>query len=389
VRVHLEDRDGFIIAGDALRGFMCAFIILVHAYLGLRAFLPQYGWGFEARAVELGSMAMFSFFILSGYLVGGPFARRFVEGRGLPAVRRYLEKRARRVLPAFWIIVTLALTWFGTVGATHGRVAAVYLFQQNLYPSEFSRLFVQAWTLDIEVAFYVALPIVFWAATRWLGGRGTEAARRAGVLAVLTCTFLVSFYLHFKKPATNAPSTSIFTFWWVIAPGIALAVLETPGRAWLAARPGLAQRLGAAALAGAIGLVVAVIAFDPVPQSAWIFTVELCGAAGFVLGAFLWQWGTGRAPAFFEFRPWHALGRWSYSMYLLHIAIAREVVQHIPDGAGQVASYAFVAGIMLAGSIAGGALLWWLVEEPVLTKSRPTRHPLLKARREEPSATLP
>ncbi len=366
MRVNLEDRDGFIIAGDALRGFMCSLIILVHAYLGLRAFLPQYGWGFEARAVELGSMCMFSFFVLSGYLVGGPFVRRFISGRELPGVRRYFEKRARRVLPAFWIIVTLTLIWFGTLGAPHPRVAAVYLFQQNLYPSEFSRLFVQAWTLDIEVAFYVALPVVLWAVTRLWGARGTEASRRLGVLVVLAFTFLVSFYLHFKKPATNNPSTSIFTFWWVIAPGLFLAALETPARAWFAARPGWALAGGKLCLAGAVGLVVAVIVLDPVPESAYIFTVELLGAAGFVVGAFLWQWETGRAPAFFEFTPFHALGRWSYSMYLLHIAIAREVVKHIPDGAGQYGSYAFVAGIMLVGSIAGGALMWRFVEAPIL-----------------------
>lgn len=389
MRVRLHDRDGFFIAGDALRGFMCSVIVLVHAYLGLAGNVAGFGRGFEARAVELGSICMFSFFVLSGYLVGGPFARRFVEGRELLSVRRYAAKRARRVLPAFWLILTLFILWFGTFGASAVDAAWMYLFQQNQHPSQLQLIMVQAWTLDIEVAFYVLLPIVAWLAVRLWGARGTVTGRRAAVLALLALTFAGSFLAHYRHPATNQPTTSIITFWWAIAPGVALAVLETPLREWLALRPGLGRRIGGAFLAGAVLLIVVIIVLDPVPASAQIFSVQIAAAVGFVAGAMAWQWDVGRAPAFFEFRPFHALGRWSYSMYLLHIGIGREMLGRLPDGASDATLFALMGGVMLVVSVAGGALLWWLVEEPALTGRRPGRPAFLAARREEPSATLP
>ncbi len=389
IRTATADRDGLFFAGDALRGGACFIVVLCHVYLGLAVRLPQYEWNHSALVYEVGAACIYSFFILSGYLVGGPFARRFVDGRDMPNVRRYTEKRLRRVLPAFWLLFTVLLLWFGLRGATSGEVVATYLFGQNLFPNGASRTYIQqAWTLNIEVAFYIALPIGFWLAQRFWGGRGTPEKRRIALLAFLAITFLISFALHQKRPQANSPSTSLLTFWWPVAPGIALAVLETPGRAWLAGTE-RGRRLGLVAMIGGALLLLAVMIKQPFPTGIKTSAAEIVAAAAILGGAMVWQWATGRVPWPFGARPLHALGRWSYSIYLIHIGIGLELFDHLPDDLGQWGSFAFMAAGMLGGAIAVGALMWWLVEEPILHNRRPRWPPHVTQTREEPAATLP
>lgn len=389
IRTAEGDRDGLFFAGDALRGVACAIVVLCHVYLGLAVRLPQYEWNHSALVYEIGAACIFSFFILSGYLVGGPFARRFVEGREMPGVRRYAEKRLRRVIPAFWVILTVLILWFGTLGASTKQLGATYLFQQNFFPNSVSLSYIQqAWTLDIEVAFYIALPIMFWFVHRFWGGRGTPQQRRKWVLIVLAVTFVVSFLLHQERPQANSTTTTLLTFWWPVAPGIALAVLETPGRALLAGTE-RGRRIGLIAMVGGALLLLAVLIKQPYPTGIKTFAAEIIAAAGILAGAMVWQWATGRVPWPFGARWMHALGRWSLSIYLIHIGIGRELFEHLPDDLGQWGSFAFMGAGMLGGAIVVGALMWWLVEEPILNKHRPRWPPRATRTREEPAATLP
>ncbi|HEX6390143.1 MAG TPA: acyltransferase [Solirubrobacteraceae bacterium] len=389
LRTQSADREGLFFAGDSLRGGACAIVVLCHVYLGLAVRQPQYEWNHAALVYEVGAACIFSFFILSGYLVGGPFARRFVAGREMQPLRVYAEKRLRRVLPAFWVLLTVLILWFGTLGATKGQLAATYLFQQNFFPNAVSLSYMQqAWTLDIEVAFYVALPIMFWFAHRVWGGRGTPERRRTWLLIFLASTFVISFLLHQEHPAANSTTTTLLTFWWPVAPGIALAILEEPGRRWLAGTQ-RGRRLGLAAMAGGALLLLAVMIKQPEPTGIKTFAAELVAASGILGGAMVWQWATGRVPWPFGARWLHALGRWSLSIYLIHIGIGRELFDHLPDGLGQWGSFAFMGAGMLGGSIVVGGLMWWLVEEPILNKHRPRWPPRATRTREEPAATLP
>jgi peptidoglycan/LPS O-acetylase OafA/YrhL len=387
LRTASADREGLFFAGDALRGGACFIVVLCHVYLGLAVRLPQYEWNHSALIYEVGAACIYSFFMMSGYLVGGPFARRFVAGRPLPDLRRYTEKRLRRVLPAFWLLLTVLILWHGMRGATKPEILATYLFQQNLFPNGISLTYIQqAWTLDIEVAFYIALPIVFWLANRLFGGRGTPAQRRRAVLIFLAATFVISFLAHQERPQANTQSTSLLTFWWPVAPGIALAVLEAPGRAWLAGTE-RGRRLGLLGMGGGALLLAAVMIKQPYPTGIKTSAAEVIASAGIVAGAMVWQWATGRVPWPFGAPALHALGRWSFSIYLIHLGIGLELFAHIPGGLGQWGAFAYMSATMLGGSILVGALMWWLVEEPILNDHRP-RWPPTRTR-EEPAATLP
>lgn len=120
------------------------------------------------------TMAVQAFFVISGFLIFQSYDRS-------STMRSYVEKRIRRILPAYLTVVLLCaallsftsslpmLSYFGDAGVWKYIIAnAVFLnflapelpgvFQENLMPAVNGAL----WTLKIEVAFYIAVPICVW-----------------------------------------------------------------------------------------------------------------------------------------------------------------------------------------------------------------------------------
>ena len=145
-------------------------VLLFHAriYLGVD-FGPLNGL--------VGSMdlAVFAFFSLSGFLVFRPFAA------GDVAVRTHLVKRLVRVFPAYLVAIAAAL-WLTGAAATRGHELEFALILQGLNPSIALQVMPVAWSLHVEVVFYLVLPLVV-AATAVLGGQSHR--RRAAVLVGL------------------------------------------------------------------------------------------------------------------------------------------------------------------------------------------------------------
>jgi peptidoglycan/LPS O-acetylase OafA/YrhL len=46
------------------------------------------------------------FFVLSGFLLYRPFVAAAMAKRPLPSIRDYLRRRALRILPAYWVILS-------------------------------------------------------------------------------------------------------------------------------------------------------------------------------------------------------------------------------------------------------------------------------------------
>src|SRR3954451_2487828 len=113
------------------------------------------------------------FFVLSGYLLYRAFARAALTGDGRVDVRRYAMRRIARIVPAYWLATlgAIALLWGGS--ATPGiRLPAASdlplfaVFGQNYSLDTIMRLNPVTWTLCLEAAFYVLLPLIGWLAWR-------------------------------------------------------------------------------------------------------------------------------------------------------------------------------------------------------------------------------
>jgi peptidoglycan/LPS O-acetylase OafA/YrhL len=372
-------RRGYVAGGDAFRGYACLVVVAAHAQLGLAALylgpkaaadpagaFPVIGdWMIRFNAV------IYIFFALSGYLVAGPWVRAWLRGGGWPKLGTYLSRRLRRIIPAFWVAATLSLIVVGSFGASLGQIGELYGFVHTLRPvGPPERMMPQAWTLDIELAFYLALPIAFLGLVRLRGVPSSPKTRRRVLYGALALVTLVGLALRAKYPLNTPRGRWLPALGWAIAPGLAIAAVEYDHRDAIAAWP-RARLL-------AIGLIVASVC-------AWLLTVagnladgnvvsELCylvAAYGLLGGGLVWQWTTGGVPRWAENRVAHALGRWSFGIYVLHVMIGRKIVEHLPDGLSANVAFVVTFGLMASIAVLAASLMWWLVEEPFIEMRLP------------------
>lgn len=120
--------------------------------------------GFSNRVFFEGRIGLVLFFVLSGFLLYRPFLR----GVSLPS---YFRRRAARILPAYYLALAGAVVLLWPVVPDLGLFL---VFGQNYSGSTILKLNPVTWTLCVEMAFYVLLPVL-----------ALVKRRRAGLLAGL------------------------------------------------------------------------------------------------------------------------------------------------------------------------------------------------------------
>jgi len=337
---------------DALRGVCAAVVAFHHArtlFDGMdAAFAAVSPWCLVlARAVsQRNTEAVVLFFVLSGFSI-----RLSVQGRGLdsrPALADYYRRRARRVLPLYWL--SLVCAWL--VAASVAPLPAEWLSPATLLGN---LLFLQTavgvkgqwflpwaangplWSLSFEMFYYAAYP---WLVRRVRG----EPARWSVVLLVTALGLLGNVFV--PNPLTMFCAASLT---WYLGVDLAERWLE-PGAP---DRPAGLAVLCAAATALRFGLGPAGLAFHYI----WV-------AACFVLitrSVLLWQRRPGADAASRRRYPvsvgagrgallW--LGSISYALYLLHMPVLR------------AGAALFGSGLVAAlGSLAASGLLAFAAEK--------------------------
>jgi peptidoglycan/LPS O-acetylase OafA/YrhL len=148
-------------AFDGLRAIAAMAVMVTHITLSSGWMARSSTWGAFAARLDVGVAV---FFVISGFLLYRPFVAANLTANSAPATGPYAWRRALRILPAYWVVLTAVMLVPAIQGANVGhltawRIIGHYLLIQN-YHLYFSLLPVQqAWTLVTEVAFYVLLPI--------------------------------------------------------------------------------------------------------------------------------------------------------------------------------------------------------------------------------------
>jgi peptidoglycan/LPS O-acetylase OafA/YrhL len=325
------------------------------------------------------------FFVVSGFVLYRPFLAAQAGLARRPRLRRYATGRVLRIVPAYWLAMTLLAIYPGLSGVFSGDWWRYYGFLQ-IYSLRTEPLGLPpAWTLDVEVVFYAVLPILaLVAARRPLSASSVRfplhrpSACRTHLLALLG---VIVASTAFRVWATQAEPTSTSTVWppaligW-FAGGMLLATLSVrrqagglpvdhgPGGPLAATACWLAAGLGAVALA----LLVPSQLFPP-HEPAGRFAIENLGyiaiatvfvapAAGVV--------GRGGLPArVLMLRPLALIGVISYGVYLWHYPIIRALHDHGLGDSGTLSTLELAgAGLLLA--IVAATFSYLLVERPAL-----------------------
>ncbi len=178
---------------DGLRATAALFVVTFHLCLvtgvgqtPLGMALARY-WGFFGTGVEL-------FFVLSGFLLFLPYARAMLHNTSFPSTLGFLERRALRILPAYWVCLTILIIVLAPTNSTQiglGNVLAHIALIHNTFPAYNRAINGPFWTLAVEAQFYITLPLLAIAMSRVVGATRSHVRLIACLLAVIAFAVLL------------------------------------------------------------------------------------------------------------------------------------------------------------------------------------------------------
>ncbi len=352
---------GFLPAVEGMRACAAVGVVVTHV-----AFQTGHTGGISGRLFGRFDLAVALFFALSGFLLWRGHAAAARGLRPTPPTGHYLRSRIVRIMPGYLVAVVVILSLLPEAKADLTVWLANLTLTQIYVPLTLTAGLTQMWSLSVEVAFYMALPFL------------ALLVRRVPVRAripVIAAAALVSLGWAVLPIATSAGVNHLnwppaFFSWF--AAGMLLAELTVTPVGWphrLARR-----RLLMAVIAVAAFLVAASPIAGPeglTPGTVSQFVVKIAMGA-VVAGALL-------APLVLD-RPdtshrvlgsttMVTLGRWSYGLFIWHLAALAMVFPVI----GEFAFNGHMPVVLVLTVVFGfaiAAVSYALVESPCRTALR-------------------
>lgn len=334
----LAPRTARLPALDTLRAVGAIAVLTTHAAFWAGAYTGNGLWGTLLARLDVGVAI---FFALSGFLLTRPWFAAAQEGRRAPRAGRYLWHRFLRIMPLYAVTVVLAL---GLISANADRgagdwVVTLLLLDTVVQPTLPAGL-TQMWSLSVEVAFYLVLPLLMVLVVGRPGRPRLSRRRLVGVLAgmvLLGALWHVTVVPRLDGVVTGQPAQWLPGYLSWFAVGIAIAAASVrydagspsrtvstlvalgrqPGACWVAAL-GLLL-LTATPLAGPTMLAA------PTTGEA-VFKQLVYAAIGALLLLPAVFAGPGAFRTLFEARPLRRLGEISYGVFCLHLPLLHLVM---------------------------------------------------------------
>jgi peptidoglycan/LPS O-acetylase OafA/YrhL len=381
-----------------MRGIAILLVLFVHS-AGMTNAITGASWGWLAINATI---AVPLFFAISGFLLYRPYVSEHAGLRRAPALRLYARRRLLRILPAYWGALTLLALWPGIQDVFTTRWWVYYGFLQVYSTNTITNGIPIAWSLCVEMTFYLLLPL--FAATagrltmRWQSRPWWQAQALLigsfGLLGLLGRALVQLQVLPVWAANTLASTTQFF------AAGMALAVLSVAlersrrghrgAVAWLS-DGWLAHLAWAGALAAFLVAARVVDVYDFLlnparkgPGAGIVVAHNALLAVTVTLALVPAVFGAGGAiRRLLAWTPLAYVGLVSYGMYLWHVPLTAWLSgwhgppDPIPDIAGGLHVQNLFGGhgktplLLLAAvafSIAAGTLSYRIVELPFLRR---------------------
>ena len=187
---------------DGLRAIAAVSVLLLHTAWD-SGFTLRSPWGIYTSRLDIGVAV---FFLISGFLLYRPFAASHLAGRAEPAIGRFWMRRLLRIVPAYWLALTVLCYGFHIISMGSGwrGVLAHYGFLQIYWPAESFNGIPQAWSLATEMSFYLFLPL-FSVVVAFRSRPGRPQLRRE----LVGVAGLVAISYGFRIWALNIPYTTV------------------------------------------------------------------------------------------------------------------------------------------------------------------------------------
>ncbi|MEU0497296.1 acyltransferase [Mycobacterium sp. NPDC006124] len=292
----------------------CAAIGVVITHVGFQTGHTTWSTG---RLLGRFDLAVAVFFALSGFLLWRGHAAAARGLRHTPPTAHYLRSRLVRIMPGYLVAVVLILLLFPESHPDLTVWLANLTLTQIYVPLTLTSGLTQMWSLSVEVSFYLALPVL-----ALLARRLPVRARIPAILVVAFASFgwgLIPFSVPFGvNPLTWPPA---FFSWF--AAGMLIAELTVSPVGW-AHRLARRRVLMAAVALTAFGLAASPLAgpagLAPGTLGQFLIKVSMGAVVAGALLAPLVLDRVGTPHRILGSTTMVTLGRWSYGLFVWHLA---------------------------------------------------------------------
>ena len=339
---------------------------------------------FHFDALSGGYLGVDLFFVLSGFLITSLLIRESLSA-GSISLRNFWERRARRLLPALFVLLLAGAIYAATIASDvelgpirrDGLAGLFYVnnwVQVGSHAAYFDRfvtpsIFRHLWSLAIEEQFYVVLPLIAGAVLRF----ARRPVRTLGALSIFAAasSMCAAIWLN----ALNAPADRLYfgtdTRVGAIMIGAAAACFVSISEETAAVGAVRTLRFGRMdfkATAGrtafaSVALAVLIICWSSLPGEGdllWKGGLASCSICAAVLVGVMGHDSPGPLARVLSFGPLVWFGKISYGLYLWHWPV-RVLVKAESVGVDGAVLFA----IRLFVSVCLAVLSYRLIEQPV------------------------
>lgn len=390
---------------EGLRAIAAVGVMIAHTKLHTSDFIE---WGITSPLMYILLNGLTLFFGLSGFLLYRPFATGLMTGSKFPNIAKYARNRALRIYPVYIVIVLAVSLVMGTAYAVPqqdsvessidlvgymtnpGLILVNLTMLQTFFPFSIKTGLGVAWSLTVELIYYIVMPLLAFLALRLMMKRRAKGSLFWALLPVIIM-FAIGMIGKIAKVIVFAdfPEEDIFYYEWggnwfavfarsfpvqadLFAWGMLAAVLISAfEHERIPHRLGRRFRLGAVGVA-AITTPLSVIAPSPFNESllaiafgAAIFFVALPGGNG----------KPGLVARTLEWLPIRYVGLVSYSFYLWHLPVVWLVVKMGWTGPPNVWGFLWNLLVVFVITLALSSVTYHLVEKQALKLKKRTGPP--------------
>jgi peptidoglycan/LPS O-acetylase OafA/YrhL len=359
---------------DSLRAMAALGVVLTHVTL-FTGVVERNWWGAVPGNLAVGVTL---FFVLSGFLLYRPFFNAELTAAPSPRPSDFLRRRVLRIVPAYWLALTALAIYPGLTGVFGHDWWRYYGFLQIYSTSTAGHGIGVAWSLCIEISFYLLLPLYVWA-TRRITRHLDAAGKVRFQLGLLTVLAVASIVLRVVDQSTVMQISLPTHFYW-FAVGMSLAVLSVA--LWerdlqprairiVSERPGLCWSAAAIIFLGMCAILTSAPQhlYYSTFQAFWLHVLSGVVAALLVLPAVFGERSGGLVRRVLSWPVLAWLGLISYGLFLWHASIAFHLVSL------GVQRWWSLLVCTLAIATTCAAISYYVVERPILRfkYSRPRR----------------
>jgi peptidoglycan/LPS O-acetylase OafA/YrhL len=324
-----------------IRAVAAILVVGTHAAYTTGKYTHGY-WGLVGSRMEIGVPI---FFVLSGFLLFRPWVKSAATGGPPPSLSRYAWHRVRRIMPAYVITVLLAyvLYDFRAAGPNPGHtwmgllrnLTLTQIYTDGYLGSYLHQGLTQMWSLAVEAAFYLVLPLSAYVLLVLLCRRRWQPKLLLGALAglmLISPAWLILVHTDHWFPDGARLWLPTYLAWFFA--GMSLAVLQAMGvRCYAFAAIPLATisyfivstPIGGAPTTSPVSLGEALV------KTAFYAVIAALAVAPLALGDQGWYY------RLLATRPMVWLGEISYEIFLIHLiamdfAMAYVVRDHVYTG---------------------------------------------------------